>query len=222
MGLDALVGRVREVKHVELIGLTVEAGNRAPLVLLREHDAPRRVLPIVVGPIEATAIAVALTDQAPPRPLTHDLMLALVETAQARVERVEVTELRDGTFFAELAVRGPTGEHRVDSRPSDAIALAVRVDAPLYVAGAVLDEVGAIVTETHDEQAIDEEVARFRAALDASDPAHFQLGPGHEPPLGPSRQDDRGDLDAPREDVEDPGEPEPDPGPDDPPDASGG
>lgn len=163
------------VKQVELVALTVEAGSRAPLVLLREQDAPRRVLPIFVGPVEATAIALALGDDSPPRPLTHDLMVALVETAQARIERVEVTELREGTFFAELTVSGPAGERRVDSRPSDAIALAVRVDAPLYVSGAVLDEAGAVWAEAIDEAAIDEEVARFRSALEAVDPAQLQL-----------------------------------------------
>jgi uncharacterized protein len=175
-----MVGRVQGVKQVELVALTVEAGSRAPLVLLREQDAPRRVLPIFVGPVEATAIALALGDESPPRPLTHDLMVTLVETAQARVERVEVTELREGTFFAELAVSGPAGERRVDSRPSDAIALAVRVDAPLYVSGTVLDEAGAVWAEAIDEASIDEEVARFRSALEAVDPAQLLLDDGGE------------------------------------------
>ena len=78
IGSRAVVGRVRGVKQVELVALTVEAESRAPLVLLREQDAPRRVLPIFVGPVEATAIALALGDESPPRPLTHDLMVALV------------------------------------------------------------------------------------------------------------------------------------------------
>jgi hypothetical protein len=176
---------VQDVKQVELVALTLEAKSHAPLVLLREQDAPRRVLPIFVGPVEATAIALALGDESPPRPLTHDLMVMLVETAQARIERVAVTELRDGTFFAELAVSGPAGERRIDSRPSDAIALAVRVDAPLYVAGAVLDEAGAVWAEAIDEAAIDEaaideEVARFRSALDAVDPAQLRPDDGGE------------------------------------------
>jgi uncharacterized protein len=204
-GLAGALGRVQDVKHVEVLGLTMEAGSRAPLVLLREHDAPRRVLPIFVGPFEATAIALALGDEPPRRPLTHDLMATLVETAHARVERVEVTELRDGTFFAELTVSGPIGERRVDSRPSDAIALAVRVDAPLYVAGAVLDEAGAVLAETRDEEAIDEEVARFRSALDAFDPA----------------RDDTGDADPPRNDPEDLGDSKPGSRPEEPPHSPG-
>lgn len=180
--MTELLGRVENVKQVELIALTVEAESHAPLVLLRERDEPRRVLPIFVGPVEATAIALALGDESPPRPLTHDLMVTLVETAQARVERVEVTELRDGTFLAELAVSGPAGVRRVDSRPSDAIALAVRVDAPLYVAGAVLEEAGAVLAEALDEAAIDEEVDRFRSALEAIDDP--DSGPFPEEPPG--------------------------------------
>lgn len=194
---------MQNVKQVDLIGLTVEAESRAPLILLREHDEPRRVLPIFVGPVEATAIALALGDQSPPRPLTHDLMVTLVEAAHARVERVEVTELRDGTFLAELAVSGPAGDRHVDSRPSDAIALAVRVDAPLYVASAVLDEAGAVWAEDIDEAAIDDEVARFRADLDALDPGHLQFGAGGEPGAGPSGQDEGDDPDAPRHDPAD-------------------
>lgn len=194
------------MKHVDLVGLSVEAGSRAPVVLLREHDAPRRVLPIFVGPNEAVAIALGLRDEPPlSRPLTHDLMATLVETLDAHVDRVEVTELRDGTFLAEVAVSGPTGQRRLDSRPSDAVALAVRVDAPLFVSGAVLDEAGALVAEAPDDEAIDEEVARFRSLLDALGPADFQTGRGGERAPG-TPPDDVADDDS-----------EPDSGPDDPP-----
>jgi bifunctional DNase/RNase len=207
------------MRHVELLGLTVEASSGALVVLLREYDAPRRVLPIFVGSAEATAIALALGDEPPPRPLTHDLLATLVATAHARVDRVEVSALRDGTFFAELALSGPAGERRVDSRASDAIALALRVDAPVYVAGAVLDEAGAIVAETPDEEAIDDEVARFRSALDALDPAQLHLGPAGEPGAGTSEHGESGDADPSRRDDEDPGNPKPGSGPQDPPDA---
>ncbi|HZA78132.1 MAG TPA: bifunctional nuclease family protein [Acidimicrobiales bacterium] len=181
------------MKPVDLIGLSLEAGSGAPVVLLREHDVPRRVLPIFVGPTEATAIALALGDRLPPRPLTHDLLATLVETLHAHVERVEVTELRDGTLFAELAVSGPTGERRLDSRPSDAIALAVRVDAPLFVSGLVLDEAGATLAESLDEEAIDDAVAQFRSALDTLDHADLQADPAEgdtEPGSGPDHPPD--------------------------------
>jgi hypothetical protein len=151
-------------------------------VLLREHDEPHRVLPIFVGGPEAAAIALALGDERPPRPLTHDLLAEMVATLDVEVERVEVTALRDGTFFAELAVRGPTGSRRVDSRPSDAIALAVRLDAPLYASPEVLDEAGAILTYSPDEATIEQEVEQFRSTLEGIDPADFADGRPSEPP----------------------------------------
>jgi uncharacterized protein len=211
---------VQSVKPVDLIGLTLEAGSGTPVVLLREHDAPRRVLPIFVGSTEATAIALALGDQSAPRPLTHDLLVTLVETLHAHVERVEVTELRDGTFFAVLAVSGPTGERRLDSRPSDAIALAVRVDAPLFVSGLVLDEAGATLGNRLDEKSIDEAVARFRSALDTLDPADLQADPAGEPPAATPEQGESADVDRPREETAE-GDTEPGSGPDHPPDSPG-
>jgi bifunctional DNase/RNase len=162
---------------VDIAGLQVEATTGAPVVLLREHDAPHRVLPIFIGGPEAAAIALALSAQSPPRPLTHDLMVSLVEQLEARVDRVEVTLLRDGVYFAELSVSGPQGPERLDSRPSDAIALAVRVHAPLFVAEAVLEEAGAVVETPDDappdEQSIEEQVAAFRSSLESLDPGNL-------------------------------------------------
>lgn len=175
------------MKHVDLVGLHADATTGTLLLLLREVDAPHRVLPISIGGTEAVAIAVGLDDAPPPRPLTHDLLLSLVDTLDASVERVEVTELRDGAFHAELAVSGPTGPHRLDSRPSDAIALAVRVDAPMFVSEAVLDEAGAVLTDEPDDEEIDAEVARFRSFLDELDPGVFDTGTAGELPAGPSR-----------------------------------
>jgi bifunctional DNase/RNase len=166
------------MREVEIAGVGFEATSGMPLVVLRETDEPHRALPVFVGGAEAAAISVALSGQAPPRPLTYDLMADLVERLGARIERVEVTELRDGTFLAELAVTGPGGGHRLDVRPSDAIALALRTHAPLFVSDAVLDEAGAVVP---DEEAIDEEVAAFRSQLDNLDPADFADGGSGEP-----------------------------------------
>src|ERR1043166_6519998 len=109
------------MRHVDLMGIHVEALSGTPVLLLREDVEPHRVLPIFVGALEATAIALAATGQVPPRPLTHDLLATVVETLHARVDAVEVTGIRDGAFLAELALSGPDGNHRVDSRPSDAI-----------------------------------------------------------------------------------------------------
>jgi bifunctional DNase/RNase len=98
-----------------------------------------------------------------------------------------VTEVREGTFLAEPAVRPPPGGVSLDSRPSDAIALALRVDAPLFASDAVLDEAGALVSVETDDRAIDEDVDRFRAFLDEVDPAEFERHEGQdEPPDDPS------------------------------------
>jgi hypothetical protein len=169
------------MRSVELFALQFEATTGTPVVVLRELEAPHRVLPIVVGGLEATAIAVAISGQQPPRPLTHDLMAALVDTLGGRVESVTVTDVRDGTFLATLAITGADGEHRVDARPSDGIALAVRAGAPLYVADAVLEEAGTLVadlpeedTPALDEAAIEAELDRFRDFLaGVVDPSSF-------------------------------------------------
>src|ERR687897_2499378 len=174
------------MKPVDVFGLNMEAGTGMSLVLLREQDAPHRVLPIFIGAREVVAIALALSGQSPPRPLTHDLLAALIESLDARVDHVEVTEVREGTFMAALAVRGPHGGGSLDSRPSDAIALALRLDAPLFASDAVLDEAGAFVATGPDEDAIDDDVERFRTFLNEVDPAEFEERGGHdEPPEDP-------------------------------------
>lgn len=161
------------MKLVDLVGIHIEATSGAPLVLLREHAAPHRVVPIFVGGPEAASIAVALSGQTPPRPLTHDLMVSLVKGLAAHIDAVEVTGMNDGTFVATISVSGPGGIQSLDTRPSDAIALAVRVDAPLFMSDEVLDQAGAIVHEAPDEETIDETVAEFRDFLDELDPAAF-------------------------------------------------
>jgi bifunctional DNase/RNase len=181
------------MRPVDVIGIHVDVASGAPLVLLREQEEPHRVLTLFVGGSEATAIAFALSDATPPRPLTHDLMATLVERLDAHVDSAEVTELRDGSFLAELALTGPSGGQRVDTRPSDAIALAMRFGAPLLVSEAVLDEAGTILPDEDDpddeawsgegpdaggpvvdEAEIDAAVARLRADLDQLGPAAFE------------------------------------------------
>ncbi|HXZ61571.1 MAG TPA: bifunctional nuclease family protein [Acidimicrobiales bacterium] len=179
------------MRQVEIAGLGLEATSGAPLVVLRETDEPHRLLPIFVGATEAAAIGLALAGQAPTRPLAYDLMATLVETLGAHIDRVEVTELRDGAFFAELAVTGPAGDRRLDTRPSDAIALALRTHAPLFVSDAVLDDAGAVLPDTTDPidpAAIDVEVAAFRSELEELDPEVFAAD--GEPEGEPEDSDD--------------------------------
>ena len=141
------------------------------------------MLPIFIGEAEAASIAVALTGELPPRPLTHDLMAALVTSLELHLDSVQVTDVVDGTFTAELTLSGPTGGHRLDTRPSDGIALAVRLGTPLYVNESVLDLAGSLIDEDSnydaaeadliDDEAIDQEVSDFRSFLDTLDPDDF-------------------------------------------------
>jgi hypothetical protein len=122
--------------------------------------------------------------------MTHDLMAALLKTLGAHVDSVEVTELSDGTFFAEQVLTGSKGSHRVDSRPSDAIALAVRVGAPVLVNESVLDAAGVTVRTTADEVPLDESeieeaVGQFRRLLDELDPGDLASALGDERPPAP-------------------------------------
>jgi bifunctional DNase/RNase len=128
--------------QVDIVGLsTSPSSGGAYALVLGEIEGDRR-LPIIIGAFEAQAIALELEKIQPPRPMTHDLLRDLYESLEAEVVDVVIDDLRDGTFFAKINYRHESDEKQLDSRPSDAVALAVRVDAPIYVAPGVLDEAG--------------------------------------------------------------------------------
>ncbi|ABC46192.1 Uncharacterized ACR, COG1259 family [Salinibacter ruber DSM 13855] len=124
--------------------------------MLGEVEGNRR-LPIIIGAFEAQAIALELEKIQPPRPMTHDLLRDTFEAVDVDVEEVVIDELREGTFFAKIRYRHDGEEHRLDSRPSDAVALAVRVDAPIFVAPAVLDEAGIVAEDESDISSLAEQ-----------------------------------------------------------------
>jgi bifunctional DNase/RNase len=121
-----------KVVEVRVHGLGTEPKTQQHVVLLRETDGTR-VLPIFVGPCEAQAIARLVKKESFPRPLTHDLLAMLVEGLHAKVQRVVITELREGTYYASLLLARGQEMLSVDARPSDSIAVALRAEAPLYV-----------------------------------------------------------------------------------------
>lgn len=170
---------------VEFMGLQVEPSTGAPIVLLRETDDPHRVLPVFIGAPEAMAIAVGLEGATTERPLTHDLLVDVLVGADTHLERVDVTALSEGTFFAELELHGPEGSRRLSSRPSDAIALAVRLHAPIFASPEVLDEAGLEIVEVTEEPMapaeIEATVEEFTSFLDDVDPADFAIPDGDEP-----------------------------------------
>ena len=126
---------------MDLIGVRIELPTNQPIVLLRETEGAR-YLPIWIGAVEATAIAYALEGVVPQRPLTHDLLKTVSESLGATVVRVVVTELRDSVYYADLVLTRGEDEVTVSSRPSDAIALAARMGAPLFATPQVLEDAG--------------------------------------------------------------------------------
>jgi len=159
---------------MELLGVRVELPANAPVVLLREQTGERRVLPIYIGPEEARAIALALEGIATPRPMTHDLLRDVLGALEVEVVRVLVTELHEATFFAELELKADGRTIRVSSRPSDAVALAVRVDAPIFASDEVLAEAAMpAAEESEDDEPEEEIVDQFREFIDQVNPDDF-------------------------------------------------
>lgn len=140
---------------MRVFGLTIDPQTKAPIVILREMEG-ETVLPVWVGAMEAMAVSLVLNKENLPRPLTHDLLLMALRALKAGLVKVEITDLKDGVFFALLVLQGPGGRVRVDCRPSDAIALAMRAEAPIMVNEDVLRR--AAEAQEKAEQRLHEEV----------------------------------------------------------------
>ena len=153
---------------LEVVGVRVEMPSNNPIVLLRDREGGR-YLPIWVGAVEATAIAYAQQGIIPPRPLTHDLLRDILVALGVTLSEVRITALEDGVFYAVLVFS--TGVE-VSARPSDAIALALRVDAPIRGADAVMDEAGIDLPD-EQEPADEDQVEKFREFLDQVSPEDF-------------------------------------------------
>jgi uncharacterized protein len=126
-------------QEAEVIGLLVHPDTQQPLVVL-QGKRDRRTFAMAIGPAEATGIAVPLRKMTPPRPLTHDLFLTLFGRLNVAVKRVVITDLRDNVYYATLILTAGGNEMSLDSRPSDAIALAIRAKAPVYVEERVFEK----------------------------------------------------------------------------------
>jgi uncharacterized protein len=159
---------------MELVGVRVEVPANTPVVILREQTGDQRLLPIVIGTPEASSIHAALAGIEPPRPLTHDLIVVLLEQLQAQLDRIVVTEIRDHVFYAELHLRTTAGAQVVSSRPSDAIALAVRTGSPIFASEQLLMEAGQETVDVPDESDEEAIIDEFRDFLDDLDPDDFK------------------------------------------------
>jgi bifunctional DNase/RNase len=167
-----------DMAEMELIGVQLEMPSNSPMLMLREAGGKGRVLPVIIDVPEAQAIGRGLERIRMARPMTHDLMTDMLRQLGAELKSVTVTELRDRTFYAELLIEIAGAEHRVSSRPSDAIALAVRTDVPIYAAEAVLDEAGQYldgepVEEIDGMDDPEELLDDFKAFLDDINPEDF-------------------------------------------------
>lgn len=165
--------------ELELVGVRVELPANQPIVLLRERGGSR-YLPIWIGAPEATAIAFALQGVETPRPLTHDLFVDVLEALGTSLEAVHVTRLEEGTFYAELHLVRDGVQTVVSARPSDAIALASRLEGiPILGAESVLDEAGLEIDEDDNEAGDsvepEDELRQFREFLESVDPGDFEL-----------------------------------------------
>lgn len=153
-----------EFLPVEVIGVRVEMPSNQPIVLLREIGGIR-YLPIWVGSVEASAIAFAQQGVIPPRPMTHDLMKTLIEEIGSPLLSVHLTEIKDGIFYAQLNF---SGEKSISARPSDAIALALRMQTPILATAELFTAVGIEIPDRAED-----EVEKFREFLDGINPDDF-------------------------------------------------
>src|ERR1700716_3586711 len=162
-----------------IYGVSFDLVGKQPIVLLKTADG-NKFLPIWIGHPEAAAILMKLQSQAPPRPTTH-LLSDMLEQLEAQVVRITVTELRENTFYAQITVQQDGREIEVDSRPSDAIALAIRAEAPIFAAERVIEE-SAIEFEGEEvtEEEIEEKVTEFKQFLDQVTPDQFAVEDGEE------------------------------------------
>jgi bifunctional DNase/RNase len=155
-----------------IYGVSFDLVGKQPIVLLKTADG-NRFLPIWIGHPEAAAILMKLQNASTPRPMTHDLVTEILGQLNAEVVRITVTELRENTFFAQITVQQDGSEVEIDSRPSDAIALAIRSDAPIYAAESVIEE-SAIEfegEEINEEEMVDE----FKKFLENVSPDQFAV-----------------------------------------------
>jgi hypothetical protein len=159
--------------EMKVRGLALDPVSNMPIIILRDEE-DKRSLPIWVGIFEANAIALELEKIATPRPMTHDLIKNVLESLDAQVTRVVVTDLRENTFYAALHLKLGNAEHTVDSRPSDAIALALRVAAPIFVEDAVFPKAGKMDVSKEGEPMKPDDPEQLREWLQNIKPEDFE------------------------------------------------
>ena len=156
------------MRQMKVDKLGIDLLTHDPVVILKDLEG-KRYLPILIGPFEATAIALALEGTQVPRPLSHDLMRTLLESLHARLEQIVIHDIRDSTFFAKLIVRTNGDTQEIDARPSDGIALALRMQAPIFVSDKIVLE-----ESVPDKKTEEEDSQRFRKFIEELKPSDFR------------------------------------------------
>jgi bifunctional DNase/RNase len=154
--------------EMKVKNLAFDLAKSGAMVFLEEMNG-KRVLPIWIGIFEANAIALELRKINTARPMTHDLILNIIRGLGAEATKIVVTELKDNTFYATIHITTKKGEVEIDSRPSDAIALALRVDTPIYVVEEVITQAGRHDEETKPEEKTDDDFMKWLEKLDPDD-----------------------------------------------------
>jgi uncharacterized protein len=156
--------------EMTLAGVRIELPGNQPIVLLKEAVG-ERFLPIWIGQPEAAAIALAQQGVVTPRPMTHDLLKNILDEMAVQVSNIVITELREGTFYATINMQRNGAAYEISSRPSDAIALAVRLGCKIFANEDVLEEAGIPIPEGEGDE--DDEVQKFREFLENVNPEDF-------------------------------------------------
>lgn len=159
--------------RMTVYGINLDLFSSSPIVILKVEDE-NRYLPIWIGQPEAKSILMKLQKQDFSRPLTHDLTVSIMNELGGSLEKITVTALRDSTFFATLSVEVGGKIVEVDSRPSDAIAIAIRADAPIYAADTVIDEAAVVFEEAMEEAPEEEVVDKFKEWMNRVSPEDFR------------------------------------------------
>jgi bifunctional DNase/RNase len=155
-------------------GLMLDPVSNSPIVVLKD-DEEKFFLPIWVGIFEANAIALQLENVATPRPMTHDLLRNMIAELHGEVTRIVINDLRDSTFFAQIRILSGERTLEIDARPSDAIALALRTEAPIFVAQEVLDQAQTISPDGIDDEMGDKSSKKFLEELDPDDLGKYKM-----------------------------------------------
>jgi bifunctional DNase/RNase len=156
------------LRRMKVNKLGIDLLTHDPVVILKDVDGKHQ-LPILIGPFEATAIALALEKQVVPRPLSHDLMKSIIESLDAQVEKVVIDDIKENTFFAKVILRAGGDPVEIDARPSDSIALALRTNSPIFVSEQII-----LAEALEDKSAEDQDATAFKNYIENLKPSDFR------------------------------------------------